>query len=103
MSGQITKFMSPGWIVIFPVSLSIITFYFPFWCMEVYGGGWGVGLGSASVVIWFDVTFFSCGCLSLVLYQLTDGMLLGITPYLFAADDRGYISSGVIWGAFWGC
>ena len=61
VSGQITKFMSPGWIVIFPVSLSIITYYFPFWCMEVYGGGWGVGLGSAIVVIWFDVTFFHVG------------------------------------------
>ena len=89
----------PVWVVMFTASLSVMNKYSPVWRMEIFGGGWEVGLRGAIAVPRFSIRFWPWRDPTLVLYQKTCGILIEMPPYLFYVGYRGSVSSGMMWGA----
>ena len=97
VSGHITAFIWPRWIITSPIVLLVCAQYSPVFWTEYVGNAMLGGFSGCNVAMWLVIRLWPCIIIDLVLYLCISGMLHDLPSYGCVSDERAYVSSGMTW------
>ena len=98
VSGNITAFIRPGWIVTSPFILLVCAQSSPNFFTEYAWINLLGGLGGCTVSMSLSIRSWAFILLALVFYLCTGGMLPDLSSYGCVSGARASVSSGMTWG-----